>query len=153
MGTKRGKVHFYTPEERAALVTEIDAILPAMRTDVILEYAPTNQRIIIDTKFTTILAKGWYSDATLKSGYLYQIYAYLRSQVDRGDSMADKALGMLLLPSAGDSVDETVVIQGHKIRFATVDLTAPAREIRSRLLALSEFTNVQTSAKQLLAGV
>jgi transposase-like protein len=24
MGTKRGKVHFYTPEERAALVTEID---------------------------------------------------------------------------------------------------------------------------------
>jgi len=28
-------------------------------------------------------------------------------------------------------VDETVVIQGHEIRFVTVDLAASAREIRA----------------------
>ncbi|MBO9539713.1 5-methylcytosine-specific restriction endonuclease system specificity protein McrC [bacterium] len=124
----------------------IDAILPAMRTDVILEHVPTNRRIVIDTKFTTILAKGWYSDATLRSGYLYQIYAYLRSQVDRGDPMADQAFGMLLHPSAGASVDESVVIQGHQIRFATVDLTASSKDIRARLLTLSSFPEIEKPA-------
>jgi len=37
-------------------------------------------------------------------------------------------------------IDETVVIQGHAIRFATVDLTATAAEIRSQLLCMSEST-------------
>ncbi len=30
-------------------------------------------------------------DVTLRSGYVYQIYAYLRSQVGRGDPLADSA--------------------------------------------------------------
>jgi 5-methylcytosine-specific restriction enzyme subunit McrC len=69
---------------------------------------------------------------------VYQIYAYLRSQVGRGDPLADCASGLLLHPSVDDAVDETVVIQGHGIRFATVDLTASSAEIRSQLLRLCE---------------
>jgi len=116
----------------------IDKILPTMRTDVVLDHAPSGRRIVIDTKFTSIVTSGWYRDETLRSGYVYQIYAYLRSQVGRGDSLADCASGLLLHPSVGDAVDETVVIQGHGIRFATVDLTAPAGEIRSQLLRMCE---------------
>ena len=85
-------------------------------------------------KFNSILTSGWHRDKTLRSGYLYQIYAYLRSQVGRGDPLADHAEGLLLHPSAGESVDETAVIQGHRIRFATVDLAASTSEIRARLL-------------------
>ena len=81
---------------------------------------------------------GWYREETLRSGYVYQIYAYLRSQVGRGDSLADYASRLLLHPSVGEAVDEMVVIQGHGIRFATVDLTASAAEIRSKLLRLCE---------------
>ena len=81
---------------------------------------------------------GWYREDTLRSGYLYQIYAYLRSQVGRGDALADCASGLLLHPSVGDTVDETVAIQGHSIRFATVDLTASPGEIRTQLLRLCE---------------
>lgn len=33
-----------------------------------------------------------------------------------------------------EMVDEAAVIQGHEIRFATVDLRAQDHEIRSRLL-------------------
>jgi hypothetical protein len=33
-------------------------------------------------------------------------------------------------------VDESVTIQGHKVRFATVDLTASNEAIRQRLLAV-----------------
>jgi 5-methylcytosine-specific restriction enzyme subunit McrC len=114
----------------------IDRILPTMRTDIVLDHAPSGRRIVIDTKFTSIVTSGWYREETLRSGYVYQIYAYLRSQVGRGDPLADCASGLLLHPSVGDAIDETVVIQGHGIRFATVDLTVSAGEIRSRLLQL-----------------
>lgn len=116
----------------------IDKILPTMRTDVVLDHVPSGRRIVIDTKFTSIVTSGWYREETLRSGYIYQIYAYLRSQVGRGDSLADCASGLLLHPAVGDAVDETVVIQGHSIRFATLDLTASAAEIRSHLLRLCE---------------
>lgn len=114
----------------------IDKILPSMRTDVVLDHAPSGRRIVIDTKFTSIVTSGWYREETLRSGYVYQIYAYLRSQVGRGDAFADCASGLLLHPSVGGTVDETVIINGHGIRFATVDLTASPTAIRSQLLRL-----------------
>jgi 5-methylcytosine-specific restriction enzyme subunit McrC len=59
----------------------IDKILPTMRTDVVLDHPSTGRRIVIDTKFTSILTSGWYREETLRSGYVYQIYAYLRSRL------------------------------------------------------------------------
>jgi len=116
----------------------IDQIFPTMRTDVVLDHAPSGRRIVIDTKFTSIVTAGWYREETLRSGYVYQIYAYLRSQVGRGDGLADSATGVLLHPSVGGMVDETATIQGQRIRFATVDLAATSGEIRSQLLRLCE---------------
>lgn len=112
----------------------IDKILPAMRTDVVLDHPASGRRIVIDTKFNAIVTRGWYREETLRSGYVYQIYAYLHSQIGRGDPLADCASGLLLHPSIGHAVDETVVIQGHGIRFATVDLSALPAEIRKQLL-------------------
>lgn len=89
----------------------------------------------------SILTSGWYKEVTLRSGHLYQMYAYLRSQAGRGDPIADRAEGLLLHPAVGPSgvsVDETAVIQGHAIRFATVDLAAPSAAIRRQLLKLVE---------------
>lgn len=54
----------------------------------------------------------------------------------RGNESADHASGLLLHPSIGRHIDETVVIQGHAIRFATVDLAGTAPSIRNRLLRL-----------------
>lgn len=112
----------------------IDRILPSMRTDIVLDHPATGRRIVIDTKFNAIVTSGWYREETLRSGYVYQIYAYLRSQVGQGDPMADGASGLLLHPAVGEAVDEAVVIQGQRIRFATVDLAAGAGEIRQQLL-------------------
>jgi 5-methylcytosine-specific restriction enzyme subunit McrC len=118
------------------MTTGIDKILPTMRTDVVLDHPASGQRIVIDTKFTSILTSGWHREETLRSGYVYQIYAYLRSQVGCGDSLAERASGVLLHPSVGEMIDESVVIQGHVIRFATIDLMTTARGIRSQLLRL-----------------
>jgi 5-methylcytosine-specific restriction enzyme subunit McrC len=112
----------------------IDKILPSMRTDVVLDHHGSGHRIVIDTKFTSIVTRGWYKEETLRSGYVYQIYAYLRSQEGNNDPLAPHASGLLLHPSIDEMVDETVVIQGHAIRFATVDLGATTGDIRKQLL-------------------
>jgi len=96
---------------------------------------------VIDTKFNSVVTRGWHREETLRSGYVYQIYAYLRSQEGNGDPLAETASGLLLHPSVGDMVNEAVVIQNHEIRFATVDLGATAKEIRAQLLQVLEVSH------------
>ena len=115
----------------------IASLLPNMVTDIVLDHIPTKRRIIIDTKFTSIVTTNAHAQDTFKSAHIYQIYAYLRSQDGRGDPLADGAAGMLLYPSIDRAVDETVVIQRHAIRFATVDLAGAAASICDRLLELA----------------
>jgi 5-methylcytosine-specific restriction enzyme subunit McrC len=122
------------------MTSGIDAILPSMRTDIVLDHVGQDRRIVIDTKFTSIVTSGWYREETLRSGYVYQIYAYLMSQAGSGDHLDQGAAGLLLHPSIGTMIDETVVIQGHPIRFATVDLAASASVIRQQLLEVVNFT-------------
>lgn len=114
--------------------TSVEQILPTMRTDIVLESRKECRRIIIDTKFNSILTSGWYRDQTIRSGYLYQMYAYLRSQDGTGDPLVDYADGILLHPCINTPIDETVVIQRHAIRFATVDLASSSSSIRDQLM-------------------
>lgn len=109
----------------------IDKVLPNMRTDIILNDSLHKRRIIIDTKFTSILKKGWFRDSTLSSSYLYQIYAYLFSQIGNDYEASE---GVLLHPSVGEAFDEFVVIQGHCIRFMTVDLAGDPAKWKDGLL-------------------
>jgi len=120
-----------------ASTTGMSEILPGMRTDIVLTFRARERRIVIDTKFSTIVKPGWHRDELLQSSYLYQIYAYLRSQ--EGDAIADRAEGLLLHPAIdGQLVDEAVRMQGHIIRFSTVDLSATAAAIRERWLHVVE---------------
>jgi 5-methylcytosine-specific restriction enzyme subunit McrC len=112
----------------------IDRILPSMRTDIVLDHVDTARRVVIDTKFNSVVARGWYRDETLRSGYVYQIYAYLRSQERDEDPLSGNASGLVLHPSVNAMVNEAAVIQNHELRFATVDLSASAKEIRKQLL-------------------
>ena len=105
-----------------------------MRTDIILDEKAKCLRIVIDTKFITIDTLGWYRDESLKSGCLYQIYAYLRSQEGSSDGFSDEAEGVLLHPAIDTIIDEAVMIQRHKIQFMTVDLTAESSAIWAELL-------------------
>ena len=116
----------------------IDNILPSMKTDIILDHQNSERRIVIDTKFNSVVTHGWYRKETLRSGYIYQIYTYLKSQEDNGDTLAKSAMGLLLHPSVGNMLNEAVVIQNHEIRFATVDLGATAKKIREQLLQVIE---------------
>lgn len=129
----RTKLHWQIEEQ----TLHIEKMLPQMETDIVLNsQLPSGRRIVIDTKFTSILNPGRFREETLDSKHLHQIYAYLRSQVGKGDSSADHAEGVLLHPSVGEQIDEAVMIQGHCIRFSTVDLTASHECMRTQLLRI-----------------
>ena len=117
------------------------AIMPEMIPDIVLErrehrIPATGERIVIDTKFTSIVGQSQYGKQTLKSGQIYQLYAYLRSQEQPGDPVSCHSTGVLLYPSLGVDYDESAIIQGHRICFATVNLTANSETIRSQLLRI-----------------
>jgi 5-methylcytosine-specific restriction enzyme subunit McrC len=114
----------------------IDTVLPNMQTDIILENRSAGRRIVIDTKFTSIFSSSAYRETLLKSGYLYQMYAYLRSQENIGDPLCDSAEGILLHPAIDADVDENIIIQGHRVRFLTVNLARPSSEILAFLRAI-----------------
>ena len=115
----------------------IDKILPTMRTDIVLDHVEKDTRIVIDTKFNSIVKPGWHREETLRSAYIYQIYAYLMSQEKTEDVLSNTATGILLHPSFDESVEEFVIVQNHKIVFATVDLCGTPTEIRQQLLRLA----------------
>lgn len=112
------------------------SILPGMQTDITLEHAEDHRRIVIDTKFTGILTQGQFGQATMRSGYLYQIYAYVFSQRRLEDPDVWTTEAVLLHPAVGESVDESVVIQGCRFRFITVDLAGAGSKFRGQLLRL-----------------
>ena len=43
---------------------------------------------------------------------------------------------MLLHPAIGEDINESVIIQGHEMRFSTVDLTQKHEVIKNSLLNL-----------------
>lgn len=122
------------PVEQASL--GLFSVLPSMEADIVIDNVRSTTRLVIDTKFTRIFAKSPHRDRILKSGYLYQIYAYVRSQEAANDPASLTATGLLLHPSVDGEVDEHASIQGHRFRFATVDLTRSSDEVLGRLRGL-----------------
>ena len=114
----------------------ISEIFPTMKTDIVLDNIKESKRIIIDTKFTSIFTKTNFKNKSLKTNYIYQIYAYLMSQQEKDDPLNKNSAGMLLHPAIGENIDESANIQGHDIKFSTVDLTQNHNEIKQRLLEL-----------------
>lgn len=89
-----------------------------------------------DTKFTHIFTSSQYKEQMLRSGYLYQLYAYLRTQEAATLGQGWRSEGMLLHPHCGEVVDAYVDMQGHRLRFKTIDLMGSAEEFERQLLAL-----------------
>jgi 5-methylcytosine-specific restriction enzyme subunit McrC len=124
----------------AAATPGLPAILPGMQTDIELNQPETGRRVVIDTKFTNIFTSSNYRDSMLKSGYLYQLYTYLRTQECTDDPASFATEGMLLHPQVGDTVEESMRIQGHKLSFRTIDLSASPRAFEAEIRRLAVTT-------------
>ncbi|OBB19696.1 5-methylcytosine-specific restriction endonuclease system specificity protein McrC [Mycolicibacterium setense] len=109
------------------------SVLPIMKTDTLLEIG--DRRIIVETKFSDALKPNQFGLPKLSRSHIFQLYAYVQSQHGR-DELSGTAEGVLLYPVAGQHLDESAIIQGHRYRFLTVDLASDAHEIRETLLSV-----------------
>lgn len=130
---KGGAQHHWPVSEKSP---GAEAILPRMQTDIQLDHKPTDRRIIIDTKFAHIFMQNQFAQQKLKSEYIYQMYAYLQTQ--EGLKNIQHCDGVILHPSVDEAVDEYAVIQGHRLRFMTINLAATSKQIREGLLTVIE---------------
>ncbi len=96
----------------------------------------SGELVILDTKFTAAsLTGGRFGRLTFNSDHIYQIYAYLRSQEARSEAHR-ASTGILLYPTVDHALAEAIELQGHVIRFETVDLALPWQDIERRLLQI-----------------
>jgi 5-methylcytosine-specific restriction enzyme subunit McrC len=113
------------------------SFLPTMSTDASLRSA--NRTIIIECKYTERIFRSRFGSEKLQSTHLYQLCAYLRN-LERNGEPDKGAEGILLYPSVGKSLDQSYVIQGHRIRVHTLDLNQPWTGIEAQMLSLVEST-------------
>jgi len=111
--------------------------LPGMQTDIELVHLGQRRKVVIDTKFTHIFTDTQYKKEVLRSGYLYQMYAYLRTQeAELPFNGIEHSEGMLLHPQCGQALDAKIDMQGHRIRFKTIDLMTSAEDFETQLLSI-----------------
>jgi 5-methylcytosine-specific restriction enzyme subunit McrC len=104
-----------------------------MKTDTLLQ--AKEPRIIVETKFADALKPNQYGLPKLSRNHIFQLYAYVQSQ-HALDELSRTAEGVLLYPTVGQHLDESALIQGHRYRFSTVDLSSTAATIRATLLSV-----------------
>lgn len=113
---------------------------PQMRTDITIERKNPDARLVIDTKYyAKTLSSRYESVEKFHSAHLYQLYAYLRTQEHRGDTYR-RCHGVLIYPTTSATIDETMRVQGHDIRIATIDLAKPWSDIEHGLLTIANMS-------------
>jgi 5-methylcytosine-specific restriction enzyme subunit McrC len=112
--------------------------VPTMKTDITIDWPdPNRRRLVIDTKYyaKSLSTREDRADK-FHASHLYQLYAYLRTQEERGEAYR-VASGALLYPTTDKTINETMRVQGHDMRVVTLDLTRPWRDIERRLVELT----------------
>lgn len=110
--------------------------LPQMRTDVTLRHR--GRTLIIDAKYYgNSMQTGAWGKATVHSGHLYQVLAYVKNE----DTGRDGSVSGLLLYARTDAVEQPdldVAIQGNRIGARTLDLNQPWPRLSAQLEEIVE---------------
>lgn len=115
-------------------VQEASGFLPVMKPDIVFEHRASGHIVVLDTKFTAkSLVEGQYQSLRFSRDHLFQIYSYVKSQEDRSDCYR-KSTGILLYPTAANSLSESIFVQGHRLRWETIDLAMEWQDIETYLL-------------------
>lgn len=116
------------------LIPGAKQLLPKMQTDISIE--TRDRKIIIDTKFShTAFQSNRDFKQSLKSLYLYQLFAYLINIESKG-GLNCNCEGILLYPTVEKELDLIYEIQGHKVSIKTINLNQPWQGIHKDLLSI-----------------
>lgn len=126
--------------------------LPTMETDISVR--SSSRTLIIDTKYYQEALTSYYEAERIRSGNLYQIFAYLKNLEARGGQDATAA-GMLLYPTVDQSLRLDYEILGHNIYVCTLNLNQDWQNIMKELLLLVDeaFGAKDITKREPLVGV
>ena len=114
--------------------------LPAMRSDITL--SARGRVLIIDAKYYTSTMQTYYEKKTVKSGNLYQIFAYVKNKQAALERAGDgtEVSGMLLYAATDEDIqpDFAYRMSGNRISATTLDLDRPFEEIRAQLDGIAD---------------
>jgi 5-methylcytosine-specific restriction enzyme subunit McrC len=108
------------------------AFLPAMETDITLR--SKERTIVMDAKFYKEVLASRAGPGKVRSGHLYQLFAYLEHAALRAPHLPCD--GALIYPAVGESIALRYRIRGHEVVVRSIDLTRPWIEIHDELLAI-----------------
>jgi 5-methylcytosine-specific restriction enzyme subunit McrC len=115
-----------------------------MMTDVSME-SPA-RKLVIETKFYgRTLQKHHRSEdkVTVNSSHLYQLFAYLQNLAAKDNRAID---GLLLYAQAEQEVLLDLIMFGHEVRAATVNLAASPEVIAPRLFECAKAAHRRVEA-------
>jgi len=109
------------------------ALLPEMKTDIVIENKNDNTQLIIDTKYyaQTLVTSNWSDIEKIRTGHLYQIMTYVNNSYSIGN-----VNGMLLYPTIEREINATFKICEKNISIRTLNLDTDWKDITDRLLSL-----------------
>jgi 5-methylcytosine-specific restriction enzyme subunit McrC len=110
--------------------------LPGMTTDITIE--DEERKVIIDAKFYQETMSVYYNKERIRSGNLYQLFAYLVNQENTSEKSI-LATGILLYPTVQNEYDLEYEYKGHKIFIKTVNLNMEWWKIEERLREIVKF--------------
>ncbi len=111
--------------------------LPAMKTDITIEY--NGKTLIIDTKYYshTMQTNTLFNSRTIHSGNLYQIFTYVKN---RDTANSGNVSGVLLYAKTDEEItpDNDYVMSGNRISVKSLDLNTDFNNIKNQLDLLIE---------------
>ena len=112
---------------------DMNAMLPAMQTDIMLTYR--EKTLIIDAKYYAHSTQIQYDKHTLHSGNLYQIFTYVKNKEAELADKPHEVSGMLLYAKTDEEIypENEYRMSGNRIEVRTLNLDGDFPSIRAQL--------------------
>lgn len=119
-------------------VEEADALMPELRTDIVIENKEKGIQLIIDAKYyQSALVKSHHSDAKkFRRDHISQVFTYMVNSPFEGTKR-----GALLYPTVVDILDGKQNILSGWVFFKSINLDRDWQDISNELLVFAEKAN------------
>lgn len=116
-----------------ALDDDLDDMLPAMHSNIMLTYESTV--LIIDAKYYAHAMQQQFDKRSIHSGNLYQIFTYMKSKEAKLAGVLHEMPSILLYTRTDEEIQPDCVyhMSGNRISVLMLDLDRPFKEIRRQL--------------------
>ena len=113
--------------------------LPQMRSDIMLTSKDGRRVLIIDAKYYTKTMQEQFGAKTVRSGHLYQIFAYVKNKDAEFGDTPHMVSGTLLYASTDEDFqpNNEYSVSGNKISAKTLDLNREFSEIKGELMKVA----------------